>query len=108
MFENLKDRYDVIVSNLPYIESDVINTLTKDVQNEPKMALDGGKDGLDFYRNIFNNTDKFLAKNGQIFLEIGYNQKESVSEIFEEKFKDIKCIKDLSGIDRVIVVNSNL
>ena len=108
MFENLKDRYNIIVSNPPYIESDVINTLTKDVQNEPKMALDGGKDGLDFYRNIFNNTDKFLEKAGQIFLEIGYNQRESVSKIFEEKFKNIKCIKDLSGLDRVIVVNYNL
>ena len=108
MFENLKDRYNIIVSNPPYIESDVINTLTKDVQNEPKMALDGGKDGLDFYRNIFNNTDKFLEKDGQIFLEIGYNQRKSVSKIFKEKFKNIKCIKDLSGLDRVIVVNYNL
>ena len=108
MFENLKDRYNIIVSNPPYIESDVINTLTKDVQNEPKMALDGGKDGLDFYRNIFNNTDKFLEKDGQVFLEIGYNQRKSVSKIFKEKFKNIKCIKDLSGLDRVIVVNYNL
>lgn len=104
MFENLKNKYNIIVSNPPYIEREVINTLSKDVQNEPKMALDGGVDGLDFYRIINKNVDKFLEKNGKIFLEIGYNQKKSVTKIFEEKFKNINCIKDLNGLDRLVIL----
>ena len=103
MFENLKGKYNIIVSNPPYIEKDVIKTLSKDVQHEPEMALDGGIDGLDFYRIINNNVDNFLEKNGAVFLEIGYNQRDSVSEIFAENFKNIKCIKDLNNLDRVIV-----
>ena len=105
MFENLKGKYNIIVSNPPYIEKDVIKTLSKDVQHEPEMALDGGIDGLDFYRIINNNVDNFLEKNGAAFLEIGYNQRDSVSEIFAENFKNIKCIKDLNNLDRVIVMN---
>ena len=62
MFENLKGKYNIIVSNPPYIEKDVIKTLSKDVQHEPEMALDGGIDGLDFYRIINNNVDNFLEK----------------------------------------------
>ena len=104
MFENLKNKYNIIVSNPPYIEREVIDTLSKDVQNEPKMALDGGVDGLDFYRIINKNVDKFLEKNGQIFLEIGFNQKNSVSHIFSKKFDNINCIKDLNGLDRVIIL----
>ena len=103
MFENLKGKYNIIVSNPPYIEKDVIKTLSKDVQHEPEMALDGGINGLDFYRIINNNVDNFLEKNGAVFLEIGYNQRDSVSEIFAENFKNIKCIKDLNNLDRVIV-----
>ena len=105
MFENLKGKYNIIVSNPPYIEKDVIKTLSKDVQHEPEMALDGGINGLDFYRIINNNVDNFLEKNGAVFLEIGYNQRDSVSEIFAENFKNIKCIKDLNNLDRVIVGN---
>ena len=105
MFENLKGKYNIIVSNPPYIEKDVIKTLSKDVQHEPEIALNGGIDGLDFYRIINNNVDNFLEKNGAVFLEIGYNQKNSVSEIFAKNFKNIKCIKDLNNLDRVIVGN---
>ena len=104
MFENLKNKYKIIVSNPPYIEREVINTLSKDVQNEPKMALDGGIDGLEFYKIIEKNTEKFLEKGGEIFLEIGYNQKNSVSQIFSKKFDSINCIKDLNGLDRVVIL----
>lgn len=104
MFENLKNKYNIIVSNPPYIEREVINTLSKDVQNEPKMALDGGIDGLEFYKIIEKNTEKFLEKGGEIFLEIGYNQKNSVSQIFSKKFDSINCIKDLNGLDRVVIL----
>lgn len=100
----LQQKYDIIVSNPPYIESSTIKTLNKDVQKEPQMALDGGEDGLDFYRIIAENAEHFLKENGKIYLEIGYNQRESVSKLFVNKFKDVKCIKDLAGLDRVIIV----
>lgn len=105
LFENIKEKYDIIVSNPPYIETDIIKTLSKEVQKEPKLALDGGKDGLVFYRKIINEATKFLNKDGYLCLEIGYNQKEKVVDIFqkEKEFTDIKCIKDLSENDRVII-----
>jgi release factor glutamine methyltransferase len=103
LFENINEKFDVIVSNPPYIESNIIPTLDLEVQNEPHLALDGGVDGLDFYRKIAKDAKNNLTKNGMLFLEIGYNQKKSVENILKkEKYKDIKCLQDFSGLDRVI------
>ena len=106
MFKNIPQKdFDIIVSNPPYIETDTITTLSKEVQNEPLIALDGGNDGLEFYRIIASNGYKYLKNNGTILMEIGYNQKEKVTNIFKEsgKYKSIECIKDLSNNDRVII-----
>ena len=105
MFEKINDKYDIIVSNPPYIEKEIIKTLSKDVQYEPTLALDGGTDGLSFYREISKNAYKYLQKNGYLALEIGYNQKNSVIDILEKenKYKNIINIKDLSNNDRVII-----
>lgn len=107
MFENIhiKD-FDIIVSNPPYIESKVIKSLSKEVQNEPKLALDGGEDGLKFYRSILENAKDYLRKNGAIFLEIGYDQKEKIEEILKSYkiYKETKCIKDFGGNNRVIII----
>ena len=79
MFENIKENnFDIIVSNPPYIETDTILTLSKEVQSEPHLALDGGKDGLDFYKIIANEAYKYISDNGYVLVEIGYNQKEDV------------------------------
>lgn len=111
MFENIKEKnFDIIVSNPPYIESRTITTLSKEVQNEPILALDGGTDGLDFYRIIAKEAYKYIKSGGHILVEIGYNQKESVSNIFKEtaqKYTGIKCIKDLNKQDRIIEMSVN-
>lgn len=108
MFKKIKeDNYNIIVSNPPYIKTKVIKTLSEQVQEEPIIALDGGRDGLEFYRIIANEADKYLADKGRIFLEIGFDQKKDVIQIFENtgKYDNIKCIKDLQGNDRVIIAN---
>ena len=105
LFDKIKERkFDIIVSNPPYIETETIKTLSKDVQSEPKIALDGGKDGLDFYRKIADSGSKYLNRQGYICLEIGYNQRIAVRQILENKKRDvnINCIKDLCGNDRVV------
>lgn len=102
MFENVSGKYDLIVSNPPYIETETILGLEEQVKKEPVIALDGGKDGLDYYRIIADNAYKYLELNGYLCLEIGYNQKETVTKLLEKNYTNIKCIKDLSGNDRVI------
>ena len=104
MFENIHEKdFDIIISNPPYIETNTINTLDKEVQMEPHLALDGGQDGLDFYRIIANQANSFLKDDGILILEIGYNQKDSVINLLEENFKNIKSYKDYAGNDRVII-----
>lgn len=105
MFENINDKFDIIVSNPPYIKTEIIKELDIEVQNEPLIALDGGQDGLKFYRIIIEQVCKYLNKNGILALEIGYDQKEEVMRLLKEsgKYTDIYSKKDLSGNDRVIV-----
>ncbi len=106
LFENLpKEKYDIIVSNPPYIKQDIIKELDKEVQKEPHIALDGGKDGLDFYRKIIYSGYEYLKYGGYLCLEIGYDQKEEVMNLLDDNGQYINkiCIKDLYNNDRVII-----
>ena len=106
LFNKLKnEKFDIIVSNPPYIERALIKKLPKDVQNEPKIALDGGIDGLDFYRKIAKESLQFLNRQGYLCLEIGYNQKLAVKNILDmqKRYINIYCKKDLCENDRVII-----
>lgn len=105
LFEEVKGKFDVIVSNPPYIKKEVIKTLDKQVQCEPILALDGGEDGLDFYKKIIEQAPDYLKENGKIFLEIGYDQKQEVLDIIEKtkQYKMTECKKDLAGNDRMIM-----
>ena len=95
--------FDVIVSNPPYIKTEVIQSLDDEVKAQPILALDGGQDGLDAYRKIANSIRKNLSKNGVLLLEIGYDQGEEVSGIFASVFESVSVEKDLNGNDRVVV-----
>lgn len=108
LFSKLKDsniKYDMIVSNPPYINSDVVLTLDESVKKEPVLALDGGKDGMNFYRKILKEARDYLNDNGIIIFEIGYDQLNKIqSEI--KKYKEysiIESIKDYGGNDRVVI-----
>lgn len=105
LFEKIEEKFDIIVSNPPYIETKTIQTLDKEVQMEPRIALDGGEDGLDLYRRIIKEAYKYLYNNGILALEIGYNQKDRVINLLKESnmYKEIYSKKDLSNIDRIIV-----
>lgn len=100
-------KLDAIVSNPPYIPSNDIPKLMKGVRDyEPIIALDGGTDGLDFYRIITHYGQKYIRNGGFLFYEIGYNQSEAVSNIMKQQgIENIKIIKDLAGLDRVIIGN---
>ena len=108
MFEAVPDdkHYDVIVCNPPYIPSEVIDTLDIEVKDhEPRMALDGGKDGLDFYRIIANQASLHLKTGGILALEIGYDQAADVKKLLndENTYEGIRVIRDLAQLDRVII-----
>ena len=105
LYTNINEKYNIIVSNPPYIKTEVIKTLDKEVQSEPILALDGGQDGLDFYRKIINEAYKFLEKDGYLCLEIGYDEKQKVIGLINENghYKEVYSKKDLAGNDRVII-----
>ena len=105
MFENVTDKFDIIVSNPPYIETGEIDELMPEVRDYiPRLALDGDIDGLKFYRIISKEAVKKLNKNGRIFYEIGYNQSRAVASILlENGFTDVKIMKDYSGLDRLVM-----
>ncbi|MDO4618286.1 MAG: peptide chain release factor N(5)-glutamine methyltransferase [Clostridia bacterium] len=101
--DNVPGKYDVIVSNPPYIKTDVIPTLMTEVKDfEPNLALDGGADGLIFYRRITEIAPSLLNKRGLLAFEIGFDQADAVSDLMKENFRDINVIQDLSGNDRVV------
>ena len=101
-----RKKYDMIISNPPYIPSDIIPTLEPEVKDhEPLLALDGGEDGLTFYRKIIEKAPMYLRKKGHIVFEIGYDQGESVKTLLEEsgKYTNIEVKKDLADNDRVVI-----
>lgn len=112
LFKNLEksNKFHIIVSNPPYIKTKVINTLDKQVQKEPLIALDGGEDGLNVYRKIITNAYKYLNDNGYLCLEIGYDQKEEVISLIKKtnKYDNIYSRKDLSGNDRVVICQKSI
>lgn len=97
--------FDVVVSNPPYIKKDIIPTLMEDVKKyEPYIALCGGEDGLDFYKKITKESILALKSGGVLAYEIGYDQAEAVSDILKQyNYTDIRVVKDLSGLDRVVI-----
>lgn len=97
------EKYDIIVSNPPYIETAVINNLQTEVKDhEPLLALDGGEDGLAFYKRITDIAPQMLNENGILAFEIGFDQGAAVKTLMKKNFKNIKVIKDLAGNDRVV------
>ena len=106
MFTNLnEEKFDIIVSNPPYIKTNVIDNLDIQVKNEPHIALDGGRDGLDFYKKIINESYQYLKYKGFLCLEIGFDQKIDVIELIEntDKFEGTYSKKDLYDNDRIII-----
>ena len=111
LYENFPKeiRFDIIVSNPPYISTDEIARIEKQVRDfEPKLALDGGRDGLDFYKKIINLSKNFLNNKGRLYLEIGYDQSKDVVDLAKkEGYDNIVIIKDLSGRDRGVSMKVN-
>lgn len=106
LLEKIDQRqFDIIVSNPPYIETNTIKKLSIQVQNEPIIALNGGEDGLEFYKEIAKQAKKYIKKGGYLCFEIGYNQAQQVVKILqqEKNYKNIEIIKDLSGKNRCII-----
>lgn len=105
LFTKIEGSFDMIVSNPPYIKTEEIKSLAKDVQSQPILALDGGSDGLEFYKKIIQKAYHYLRPNGYLCLEIGYNQKEQVIDLLEEAkyYKEIIGKKDLAGNDRMVI-----
>lgn len=104
LYEKVTGKFDLLVSNPPYIERAIIPTLMEEVrEHDPYIALDGGEDGLDFYRRIIGGAQDYLKRGGQILMEIGSGQAKAVSELLREAgFKEIDVCRDFAGLDRVV------
>ncbi|MBR2188496.1 MAG: peptide chain release factor N(5)-glutamine methyltransferase [Eubacterium sp.] len=105
LFERVDESFDIILSNPPYIPADVIEQLDPEVRDhEPRIALDGGEDGLSFYRRIIREAPAYLKDGGWLCLETGYNQGGDVRRLFRENhFTEIELIQDYAGFDRVVL-----
>ena len=103
LFSNIKNKFDIIYSNPPYIKSDEIEKLQVEVRkHEPRLALDGGEDGLHFYRKIIEKAPEYLNDRGYLVFEIGHDEAKDICALMEDNF-DVEVIKDLSKLDRVVV-----
>ncbi len=104
MFEKINDKFDLIICNPPYIETNVIKSLDDGVKNyDPILALDGGRDGLKFYNILLKQLDQHLTTKGKCLIEIGYNQG-YLLDLFKQKFEKVKLIKDYNNLDRVLLI----
>jgi release factor glutamine methyltransferase len=108
LFQNISDCFDIIVTNPPYIPTQMIKKLSEDVKNyEPSIALDGGETGLSFYKKIFNNASKYLQNEGYLICECGWDQVEDITDIAEcNLFNVQRIIHDLANLDRGLVCKS--
>lgn len=104
LFEKVEGKFEIIVSNPPYIASAEVEKLMPEVRDhEPRMALDGTEDGLYFYRRIIKEAGKHLVSSGMLFFEIGYDQGQAVSELMRtEGYCDVQVVQDYAGLDRVV------
>ncbi len=103
--DEINDKYDLIVSNPPYIETEILKTLDVS-KHEPALALDGGNDGLNFYRAIIPKAAKSLHPLGTLAFEIGYNQGQSVPALLYPYFKDVTLKQDYGGNDRIVIAQN--
>ncbi len=99
--------FNAVVSNPPYIPTRDLETLQAEVQSEPKLALDGGLDGLNFYRRIINDAPNFLASGGLLAVEVGFNQSAAVKNLIvaNGNFERVETLKDLANIERVVAAH---
>jgi len=107
LFEKVRGRFELITANPPYVKSGEIGTLPKDVREfEPHLALDGGVDGLDFYRRIAQKINRYIARGGLCILEVGEDQAQDVIRIFRENSRCdfAMVVKDLNGVERVVKI----
>ena len=105
LFEKVEGKFEIIVSNPPYIASAEVEKLMPEVRDhEPRMALDGTEDGLHFYRRIIEEAGKHLVSSGMLFFEIGYDQGQAVSELMRtEGYREVQVMQDYAGLDRVVL-----
>lgn len=110
LFENVEGKYDIVISNPPYIRTSVIEELKEEVKfHDPFLALDGKDDGLYFYREIVEKSSEYLKKCGKLYFEIGHDQGEDVKKLMEQAgFTKVTVKKDLAGLDRVVFGMYNL
>lgn len=104
LFEHVTGRFDMIISNPPYIRTQVIKELAEEVRlHDPYIALDGHEDGLYYYRKIVEESRKYIENGGHLLFEIGYDQGREVSKLMEEAgYSEVRVKKDLAGLDRVV------